>query len=738
MKINRNNLFILLITVLLVLPSCQKDEVDGSTAYMPMIVKDVFFDRVTAQASLVHASDALEKGFLISTAADFSPENTSSVSADRVEGNYFCTTIVGLEAGTQYYVRPYLVRGSGNRLEGTFCSFRTPLYKIYPMTIASLAEGEQVADVTAKSAVVLAQALSLGNEDPSLIDPSIVGTSGNSANMGVFNAVQVLEKGAYYWTDEQSEAHAGKVAITSFSPVAAMDYLDVALSGLNPDTEYNVKLYARNGLNLIPAPYAIYHEVYAQPQSFRFRTKPLLAPSPETTPRPSPDTDVTARTAVLYGSSTDGNDPECEFGFYYGLTESDLVRIVADKVERQTDEAGNSVREFQVTVRDLQVNSSYFVKAFARNDRVESYGETVTIHTAGPSAPIIVTTENEYAWRVAHFTPQTIVIRTDVMSDGGSDLTKMGVLIADRLEDVENATLDALGVARNCSQSEFDETTSVILTTVDNLSGGKTYYYKPYAVNGEGACYGDVLTVRTPVSGGAQFVYDASANKPSQANPKLVRAGVELVYHELDPVELSVALDGDSGNPLPVRLYFLDRNLGATKPCHAIASNYLDYPETVGYYYQFGQPLPSATPDLLSLSRLTETYGYSQKGLNGVAGSLWYTDDNPRSNPCPAGYDVPTRWIFDAVRENYYAAPNNNIKGGFSTFLFGVSCYRKADGSMMNQASSEADFWTANRKANDGTRAVRFYANSTQAVVNDNQPVNVAFPVRCVRVEVVN
>lgn len=731
-------MYTLLIAVLFMLPGCQKDQVDGSTAYVPMIVKDVFFDRVTAQASLACSSDASEKGFQISTEADFSPESTSDVIADRMEGNYFCTTIVGLEAGKQYHVRPYLVRSSGARLEGMACSFRTPLYKISPMAIAPLAEGEQATEITAKSAVVFAQALSLGNEDPSLIDPAIVGASGGSANMGVFNAVQVLEKGAYYWTDEQGEARADKVVVTSFSPVAAMDYFDVSLVGLNPDTEYNVKIYARNGLNLIPAPYAIYHEVYAQPQSFRFRTKPLLAPDPETTPRLSPDTDVTARTAILYGSSTDGNDPACEFGFYYGLTDSGLIRVAADKVEEQLDDAGNPIWVFQATVRDLQVNSSYLVKAFARNDRAESCGETVTIHTAGPSVPIIVTTENKYAWRVTHFTPRTLVIRTDVMSDGGSDLTKAGVLIAERLEDVENATLEALGNAKNCRQSEFDEAASAILTTVDNLSGGKTYYYKPYAVNGEGICYGDVSTVRTPVDGGAQFIYDASANKPSQANPKLVRAGADLVYHELDPVELSVALDGDGGNPVPVRLYFLDRNLGATKPCHAIASNYLDYPETVGYYYQFGQPLPSATPDLLSLSRLTETYGYSQKGLEGDAGSLWYTHENPRSNPCPVGYDVPTRWVFDAVREAYYATPNNNIKGGFSTFLFGVSCYRKADGSMMNQASGEADFWTANRKANDGARAVRFYANSTQAVVNDNQPVSVAFPVRCVRIEAMN
>ena len=109
-------------------------------------------------------------------------------------------------------------------------------------------------------------------------------------------------------------------------------------------------------------------QVQTENQDFIFEFAYTFAPDVETLDA----TDITGATASLYGEITTNADSIIsEKGFFYGIDENELINhVIADS-------------NFNVTLTDLLVNTTYYFKAYVTYSTDTIYGETRSFRTRG-------------------------------------------------------------------------------------------------------------------------------------------------------------------------------------------------------------------------------------------------------------------------------------------------------------------------------------------------------------------
>lgn len=693
----KKNLFYLLaISVAMLIASCTGLEETGDTATNEILtteyVRDVFYDEVLAQAVLNKSDGILSVGFVVGTEEMPVIENDKVFDAELPgEDKCFTAYVNGLNINTRYCLRSYAINSDGEVIYGGQMIFRTAKTKVEYVKMGKVSVEES--GLTAKSLEV----------------------TGNVTNLG--GASRLYEYGAYYWPKGDESA---KVKVSYVIPeednIGANTDFTFPISGLAPETEYEVMLYARN----------LRKEQYADVVTAT--TLKLETPAVELIEVRN----VTASSAIVEGHiSSLGNDPEATFGISFGTSDIPDTEVVLDSKESD----GNGGFNFISKIRGLKANTPYRFQTWIKNDLAVARSEVSTAYqTLESGMPIVVTPEillNEGIGVATAYVPGLIE------SDGGSDLSEFGIEWGRSESELVKAKVAA-----------YDDLTGEYAVKLSELESNTTYYYRAYASNSYGEVKGDLLHFRTGINGGYKWYHDTKSKT-------LYHSEEALVYFELDPLELEV-VNLKNGSTRHAVAYVLDRNLGALAPFPRIdmrADDEIEWSENyVGYFYQWGFKNPSMvyrlsdgkTPETAVLMS-SSIWGGTAKNIQDQLGwtkspATPIMDAWPESNnPCPAGYVVPSNeeWQAIAVAVAKKGTGNGDFQDVYNILRLGKGGYRQAGGNRGTEKIVEGGvptdavisnkvlsyIWSSTALRAAGSRIV----NVTENILDCNLPAGAPF-----------
>lgn len=142
--------------------------------------------------------------------------------------------------------------------------------------------------------------------------------------------------------------------------------------------------------------------------------------------------------------------------------------------------AGNGLGEFTCNMTNLSANTTYHVRAYAKNSKGIGYGEEEHFTTLDFNLPE-VTTAN-----VTNITQTTAKGGGNVTDDGGTTVTERGICWSTS----HNPTVSG-------SHANSGTGTGSFTCNITNLSAHTTYYVRAYAINSKGTTYGEEVSFNT-------------------------------------------------------------------------------------------------------------------------------------------------------------------------------------------------------------------------------------------------
>ena len=227
------------------------------------------------------------------------------------------------------------------------------------------------------------------------------------------------------------------------------------MENLLPNRDYYVRAYATNAMTTS----------YGQQRTFK-------------TPSSLPEVntldihDVTYYSAVCEGEVTfDGGMPITVRGFCYSTTQYPTI-------DDMHSEDGSGTGRFSTTFNFLSSNTTYYVRAYARNGHGLRYGQQKSFTTFG--VPVVTLTE------ITDITETSAVAHSIVENDGGSPVIARGVCWSQE----HNPTIDDDHTTDGDGVGEF-------LSKLEGLQDNTKYRIRAYATNMWGTSYGNDMTFTT-------------------------------------------------------------------------------------------------------------------------------------------------------------------------------------------------------------------------------------------------
>lgn len=316
---------------------------------------------------------------------------------------------------------------------------------------------------------------------------------------------------------------------------------------------------------------------------------------------------ITQTSVELNGAVLDeGGGKVEESGFVLGVTPNPTVLNMKFAVS-------NGKNSFKVVIDNLNSNTKYFFRPFAKNEKGISYGVESSFTTLEIILPKIETTS------IINITENSVTIVGTVFDDGGAEVSERGVCY----NTTSNPSISDMKLVSGRGKGEFS-------TEVAKLFPSTKYYFKAFAINSKGIVYGEEMS----------------------SNTKDFTKIVEVI--------------SKTGR------IWMDRNLGASQ----VANNPQDE-KAYGYLYQWGRgndghqlrnseatltrsniDTPKnnffiiCTTDPLDW-RVPHNY-FLWQGANGI------------NNVCPLGYRLPTEKEWEAELNSWTP---KNIDGAFESPL---------------------------------------------------------------------
>ena len=417
----RNYLYYLL-TILLLAVSCEKDEMACTTTVETQEVSSIA--ATTAQCGGVISSNGnptiKEAGVEWCATSDFKSNVSCSPTAKAKLGKFACD-ITDLMDNTQYYVRAY-ARNSYGTIYGKVLSFKT-LEIVLPAVLT-----DSVTNITISSATV-------GGE---VTDES--------------NGV-VAERGVVYSTNPNPTVENNKVVCGRGKGAFTCNLTD-----LQDGVTYYVRAFAVNEKGI----------AYGEEKAFA--TVEIVVPTVTT----ASAVNISPTSATVGGEVTnDGNGEVAERGVVYSTNPNPTV-------ENNKVVCGSGKGAFICNLTDLQDGVTYYVRAFAVNQKGTAYGEEKSFTTKAITAPIVTTSP------ATNILYTSAIVGGNVTDDGGATITERGVVYST----TPNPTTSNSKVVSGSGKGSFT-------CNLSNLQDGVTYYVRAYAVNQKGTAYGEEKSFTT-------------------------------------------------------------------------------------------------------------------------------------------------------------------------------------------------------------------------------------------------
>ena len=366
--------------------------------------------------------DISSKGIVWST----NPNPSVDVTTKTIDGDgntEYKSSISNLTPGTKYYVRAYAINSDG------------------------VGYGNEITFET----------LALRNATISTADPSdITGTSAISGgNITDDGGAEITDRGVVWSTSNNPTID----LTTKVSSGKGTGEFICNINDLEPGTTYYVRAYAINSQG------ASYGEEKT------FTTKKILA-----TLTTAEASQVTTSSAIVGGNITSSGGAE--------ITERGVVWSIKSTptVDDNKVSSGVGVGEFTITLNDLSIATTYYVRAYAINSVGVSYGNQISFTTGTTKATISTIKPTDV-------TSSSARSGGNVISDGGTEVTARGVVWSTfSMPTIENSnkTNDGSGIGIFDSQ-------------ISALNPGTTYYVRAYATNINGTSYGEEFSFTTDI-----------------------------------------------------------------------------------------------------------------------------------------------------------------------------------------------------------------------------------------------
>lgn len=228
------------------------------------------------------------------------------------------------------------------------------------------------------------------------------------------------------------------------------------LTGLEPNTTYNCSAFAKNDGGI------------GTSGKVTFTTRDHNLPIVST----SEVENVGTTTASCGGNVTDDGGAEVtERGICWGTNHGPVAT-------GSHATSGSGLGVFACNMNNLAANTTYYVRAYAKNVKGVAYGEEKSFTTL--DKPTVSTGS------VNSITTTSATGSGNVTSDGGSNVTERGICWSTHHEPTISGTHIAAG-----------EGTGEFTVAMTNLSANTTYYVRAYATNGFGTSYGDEVEFTT-------------------------------------------------------------------------------------------------------------------------------------------------------------------------------------------------------------------------------------------------
>lgn len=141
----------------------------------------------------------------------------------------------------------------------------------------------------------------------------------------------------------------------------------------------------------------------------------------------------------------------------------------------------NDIGEYSCQINGLEHNTTYYVRAYAKNGLGISYAaEVLRYETNDFKLPTVETKQ------VSEVTQTTALCGGKIVNEGSSPVSQYGICWSTS----PNPNIEGYHTSNNEDVNEF----SVNLT---DLASGTTYYVCAYAINGEGIGYGEIISFST-------------------------------------------------------------------------------------------------------------------------------------------------------------------------------------------------------------------------------------------------
>ena len=181
--------------------------------------------------------------------------------------------------------------------------------------------------------------------------------------------------------------------------------------------------------------------------------------------------------ATIFGETIlDGGSIITQRGFCFSTNQNPTI---ADN----TTNNGTGIGTFTSSLTNLNVGTTYYIRAYAINEVGTAYGNQISLTTTNISAaPPILTTSS-----ASGISTNSVTSGGTITSDGGSAVTQRGVCWSTN----PNPTIANNIVNSGTGIGSFT-------STLTNLNATTSYYARAYAINGVGTAYGNQISFTTP------------------------------------------------------------------------------------------------------------------------------------------------------------------------------------------------------------------------------------------------
>jgi len=402
--------------------SCTRDIAIPSISYSVEDVNADAFQTTCVITCKNETIDGVSIQIRVLVAEDNSFSSLDQYEMQAVDGQWRCD-ITGLTHGTQYY---------------------------YCFEFFSDIESYRLKDVYNFSTIVVT-GLNVTTSEIS----NITQTTAQGGGIVSTESMDITERGICWSTNHNpttsnSHAHNGN----------GEGSYTVNMTGLNANTTYFVRAYAKNSLGT----------TYGEEVSFT-TLKMVSLPTITT----NQVTEIAQTTAVGGGNVTsDGDASVIERGICWSTNHNPTI------IDAHANN-GTGIGDFSVNMTGLSDNTTYYVRAYATNSVGTAYGSEVSFTTLEIATLPTVRTD-----QIINITQTTAVGRGTVTAIGGTDVTERGICWST----FQNPTINDSHASSGTGIGSY----SVNMTGLTPNTG---YFVRSYAKNAVGVSYGGQLVFMT-------------------------------------------------------------------------------------------------------------------------------------------------------------------------------------------------------------------------------------------------